>query len=392
MATATITEREQWLEQRRLGIGGSDAASLFPDDSKYGCPTRLWYEKRNQRPDYERTEAEKRVLERGIRFEDKVADLFAEEYGFKLRRQPSRVMPGNPHMRVNIDRQIIGVTTEELLVHWPNMETDLRAAIGDGPCGPGVLEVKTSNHWVTRDIESRGIVPDYAIQVQHALAVTGYKWGVMAVMDTSSLELMCFPMVRNELMIKILIERADSFWALVENGPKPPAPDFPEGKNCCRSCIFRKTCRGEQYLMQLAGEKPDTDYVSDDSFAELASDLKEIIGQKDLILATEETVKQRIKERMESSGIAKLEVPSVGAKVRWTENKPPYKWDTKGLEAEAAQIGRYLHFVQWLEQRDPELLARLTSEFQHAHPNSPSLAAKYKSFGAPTRPFVFVSL
>lgn len=386
--TTAVIKREQFLEKRRLGVGGSDSPSLFPEDTKYGCPTRIWYEKRGQSPDYERTEKEKRILDRGNRFEDIISDLFSEEYGFKVRRQSTVVDKNSPHLRVNIDRQIINVTREELLVFWPQIEADLQAVIGDGPCGPGVLEIKSANEFVARNALKEGIIPDHIFQVQHGLMVTGYKWGVMAIGDVSSLDLTAFPMVRNEKLIAIMRERADAFWALVENGPKPEPPTFPAGDTRCRGCIFRKTCRGEQYLMQLAGEKPDTGYVADDSFSELASDLKDILAQKEVIESTETEIKERIKAQMEEKGIAKLEIPSVGAKVRWAEQKPSLRWDSKALEAEAGTIGRHVHFADYVGETHPELVA----EFQERYGKSPSLAEKFKRYGTPSRPFVFVSL
>jgi predicted phage-related endonuclease len=397
MSVATL-DKEQWLEARRSAIGGSDAASLFPEDSKYGCPTRLWYDKRGQKPDYDRTQAEMKILDRGNRLEDVVADQFSLEFGFKVRRHQTRVMPGVQHMRVNIDRQIINVTREELTLYWPQIESDIQEVLGDGPCGPGVLECKTSNEWVVRDALKHGIIPDYIFQLQHSMAVTGYKWGVMAILDTSTFELTCFPMVRNERLIQVMRERADGFWALVENGPKPEPPTFPQGDRRCASCIFRKTCRGEQYLMQLAGEKPDTGYVADDSFSELVSDLRAIKEQGAVIEATEKEIIARIQAQMTEKEIAKLEVPSVGARIRWAEQKAPVKWDTKALEAEGATIGRKVAFAQWVENLPYQKAIEFASEggllaaFCKEHPGSPSLADQYKHPGKPSRPFVFTSL
>lgn len=386
----SLTPREKLLAERRHGIGGSDAASLFPEDSKYGCPTRLWYDKRGQRPDYERTESEKKILDRGNRLEDVVADQFTLEFGFKVRRHQTRVMPGVPHMRVNIDRQIINVTREELTLHWPQIETDLQSVIGDGPCGPGVLECKTSNEWVVRDALKHGIIPDYIFQLQHSMAVTGYKWGVMAILDTSTFELTCFPMVRNEKLIQVMRERADNFWAMVENGPKPEPPTFPPGDGRCRSCIFRKTCRGEQYLMQLAGEKPDTGYVSDDSFSELVSDLRDIRQQAAVLEQTEENIALLIQQQMTEKKISKLEVPSVGAKIRWAEQKAPMRWDTKALEAEGGTIARHAEFAKWVAENYPDFL---TFWLEHkARGQNFDLATNYKHPGKPARPFVPVFL
>lgn len=390
MSTAVIDQkREQWLDERRKGIGGSDDASLFPEDSKYGCPTRLWYDKRGQQPDYERTAAEKKILDRGNRLEEVVADQFSLEFGFKVRRHPTRVMDGAPFMRVNIDRQIVNVTREELTLYWPQIEAELQAVIGDGPCGPGVLECKTSNEWVVRDALKHGIVTDYIFQVQHALAVTGYRWGVMAILDTSTFELTCFPMVRNDKLIDLILHRAELFWALVENGPKPEPPNFPQGDTRCRSCPFRKTCRGEQYLQQLAGEKPDTEYVSDDSFAELASDLREIKSQIETLETTEKEIVLRIQDAMTAKSIVKLDVPAVGARIRWAEQKAPVKWDTKALEAEGGTIAREAAFGAYIAVNHPELLSTWLEQVKG---KGFHLADQYKHPGKPTKPFVFVSL
>jgi predicted phage-related endonuclease len=399
MSTAVINQkREQWLEERRKGIGGSDSGSLFPEDSKYGCSTRLWYEKRDYKPDYERTAAEKKILDRGNRLEDVVADQFSLEFDFKVRRHQTRVMDGAPFMRVNIDRQIVNVTREELTLYWPQIEAELQSVLGDGQCGPGVLECKTSNEWVVRDALKHGIVTDYIFQIQHALAVTGYKWGVMAILDTSTFELTCFPMVRNEKLISLILERGEKFWALVENGPKPDAPDFPHGDRRCLSCPFRKTCRGEQYLFALAGEKPDTGYVSDDSFAELGSDLRDVRQQLATLEQTEENIIALVQKSMAEKEISKLEIPSIGARVRWAEQKGRMMWDSKGLEAEGATIGRKIEFADWVEslpyQKQIELASEggLLAAFCKEHPKSAHLSEKYKRPTAPVRPFHFVTL
>ena len=50
------TEQDLWLKERRKGLGGSDVHNLFPDESRYGCPLRLWFDKTDIEPDYKRTD------------------------------------------------------------------------------------------------------------------------------------------------------------------------------------------------------------------------------------------------------------------------------------------------------------------------------------------------
>ena len=103
---------DDWLEKRRQFIGGSDSASLFPEDSKYGCPTRLFFDKTGKAPDYPRTQREDQILRRGQIWENVVAFYFQETTGLKVRRMGTRVSKDFSFMGVNMDRQIIGVTTD----------------------------------------------------------------------------------------------------------------------------------------------------------------------------------------------------------------------------------------------------------------------------------------
>src|SRR5262245_38151315 len=58
----TTASREKFLEQRKLGIGGSDVAHLF-NEPPYGCSRRLWLEKRGIPPDYPESPTD--IMERG---------------------------------------------------------------------------------------------------------------------------------------------------------------------------------------------------------------------------------------------------------------------------------------------------------------------------------------
>src|SRR5947207_15926871 len=97
-------EKTAWLEERRLGLGGSDMSDLFQIEP-YGCQRRLWFDKRNTPPDYppEATLA----MQRGTELEDIIADRWAREKHTKVFRIHEAVTNSAwPWARAHIDRRI----------------------------------------------------------------------------------------------------------------------------------------------------------------------------------------------------------------------------------------------------------------------------------------------
>ena len=73
--------RQQWLEQRRKTIGGSDAAAIV-GLSKYASPFSVWAEKTGRLPEKEDSEA----MRQGRDLEDYVARRWMESTGEKVHR------------------------------------------------------------------------------------------------------------------------------------------------------------------------------------------------------------------------------------------------------------------------------------------------------------------
>lgn len=344
MATTAINERETWLAERRRGIGSSDVAALFPEESKYGCTRRLVFDKRGIPPDFDRTDGEKGVLEKGNELEPLIAEKFSREYGFKIRHQPMVVDDSEPTRRVSMDYQIVKATTDQILGLWPKVQIQ-------GECGPGVLEVKSTNLFDHAKMIKDGIIPDYVFQMERLLQVTGYKWGVFAVLEPDFWKMLVFPFTPHSDLIFEMDNRARAAWALIEDKTLPLPPALPSGDQRCGSCLWRKTCRGQQYLNEYTPEKA-SEYTVDESFSEKLSDLKHLREQIGALESTETQIKTAIQTEMTAKHLIKLAVPAVGAKVIWQDQDGPLKWDTKALEAEQSH-----------------------------------LAAKYKYRGAPTKPF-----
>lgn len=199
--------REQWLEARRDGIGGSDAAAILGLDP-FKTPLAVYLDKTGELPDDEPGEA----AAWGIRLEDVVADAAVDHINeqrqadglepVKARRRNAILAhPERPWMLANIDRETVGY---------------------EG--GPGILEVKTTGHWAAQTWEDDGdTLPDrYHVQTQHYLAVTGRDHGWIAVLVAGQ-RLVVEPVERDQELIDALVEVEEAFWKRVANGDPPPA-------------------------------------------------------------------------------------------------------------------------------------------------------------------------
>lgn len=145
--------REQWLECRREGIGGSDAAAIVGLND-YATPWSVWADKRGLTPDKPDTEA----MRIGRDLEDYVAKRFTESSGFRV--QKSHYMfrnPKYPWALANIDRRL--VTT-----------------------GSYGLECKTTSAWNVKQYKG-GAFPDrFYCQCVHYMAVMEVKRWYLAVL------------------------------------------------------------------------------------------------------------------------------------------------------------------------------------------------------------------
>lgn len=329
-----VDQHQQWLEQRRKFIGGSDSASLFPEDSKYGCDVKLFFDKSGHKPDYPRTQREEDILKRGNVWESVVANYFQEQTGLKIRKIGPAVSKENQHMGVNMDRQIIGVKLEDLKALWPESES-IQAMVGD--CGPGYLECKTTNEYEFKRMMAEGIMADYIFQVNHGLKVKNYKWGVFAVLEPTWGQFATFPFVFMEALGQEQDRRTAEFWKHLEAGvvPEPKVKD-----NRCKNCIYRRSCPRSKALMAEADKEFMAEgYVADDSLAELVSDYKEAREIADQKQATVDTIKERLQQAMGAR--TKVEVPSCGVRISWSQTKPPMRWDGKALEGTAQVLAKW---------------------------------------------------
>lgn len=191
---------EQWLELRRTGIGGSDAAAAA-GVSDYRSRITLWADKLGVAPEREQSEA----MEWGLRHEDTLFRAFCDKHPeLKVTRSTSTLQhPTVPFMLANVDGVI-----EDSLGH------------------KGILELKTAGHWMAKKWQGGEVPTDYLWQVVHYMAVLGpeYRYAIVPVLIGGNHyeERIVY---RDEAQIEWLIAKEQEFWGYVQREEMPPVDD-----------------------------------------------------------------------------------------------------------------------------------------------------------------------
>jgi len=191
----TSTEKmnyEEWLEYRKLGIGGSDA-SVVCGINRYKTPMELWMEKTNQLPYQEAGEA----AYWGTQLESLVRTEFTKRTGIEVRHVNHLLQSAeHPFMLANLDGEC----------KHPDY----------GLCG---FEAKTASAYKTSEWED-AIPAEYQLQIQHYMAVTGYVGFYIAVLIGGNTFKWRF-IKRDEELIAMLIKLESSFWKRVQTNIPP---------------------------------------------------------------------------------------------------------------------------------------------------------------------------
>lgn len=172
---------EEWLDERRKSIGGSDAAALVGMDP-YVTPYMLWADKTGRLPPKEDNEA----MRQGRDLEGYVAKRFCEKTGKKVHVQSGIIRnPAYPFAHANIDRKITGEHAG--------------------------LECKTTSIMNLKKFKNGEYPEKYYAQCVHYLAVTGWGRWYLAVLILNQ-GFYDFTIERDEEEIKTLMEIEKEFW------------------------------------------------------------------------------------------------------------------------------------------------------------------------------------
>ena len=185
--------REEWLDARRQGIGGSDASAIL-GLNPYTSPLRVYLDKIGKGGEEETSEA----MRQGTDLEGYVAQRFGEDTGFKVRKVNKILQhPEYPWMLANIDRDIPGLNAG--------------------------LECKTTSPYSKFKFDEGEINPHYYWQSMHYMAVTGAeKWYVAVLVLGKAFHI--FEIPRDDEAIDTLIGRERIFWEERVMKKDPPLP------------------------------------------------------------------------------------------------------------------------------------------------------------------------
>lgn len=185
------SDREKWLEVRRGSIGGSDAGVVM-GLNPWKSPYTLWLEKTGQLP--EKDISDREAVHFGCVLEEVVAKEFCQREGKRVKRCGLYRCKDFPFLTGSFDRLLIG------------------EAAG--------LEIKTTSTWKAKEWDTGQIPPQYYLQIQHYLLITGLShWYIAALIGGQKYS--CWRVERNEGDIKALLEAETDFWEKVQRGIMP---------------------------------------------------------------------------------------------------------------------------------------------------------------------------
>lgn len=248
--------REDWLAERRKGLGGSDAAAIL-GVNPYRSALAVYMDKLGLAPEREDSEA----MRQGRDLEQYVAERFVDATGKKVRRC-NQILQHKEHdwMLANVDRLVVGEDAG--------------------------LECKTTSVYNKTDFDRGDVPPTYYWQCQWYMAVTGHpKWYLAVLILNRSFHV--FEIERNDEHIEVMTARASDFW---HNNVLAGVPPLPSGTD------------GDDELIAIMPHGNDADDVIDIQDFETEITLMQMLKkEKDEREQRINTIKQHIAMRLDGA-------------------------------------------------------------------------------------------
>ena len=277
---------EEWLEYRRLGIGGSDA-SVVCGINRYKSPVELWMDKTGQLPPQEAGEA----AYWGTQLEPFVRAEFTKRTGIEVSQFKNLLQSEEyPFMLANLDG----------ICEVPDY----------GTC---IFEAKTASAYKAGEWEDT--IPDeYMCQIQHYMAVTGYAGAYIAVLIGGNTFRWKF-VERDEELISMLIELETDFWNHVQDCTPPPL----DGSDASAKFLAQR----------FPSSTPKSHIALPDTAADLLSEYDEACAQLEIVTEKKQKAENLLKEMMGEN-----EVGTAGGRVVTWKSVAQERLDSKTLKAE----------------------------------------------------------
>lgn len=193
-----MNARDNFLEQRRSGIGGSDIAAII-GVSRYKTAYQVWAEKTG----LIQSQADNPAMLWGRKLEPVILQHYAETTGRSVNQCDMLRHPQHPFMVANLDgftedRRIVEIKTARRVDAWGEPGTDQ-------------------------------VPQEYFLQVQWYMAVTGFDVADIAVLIGAS-DYRQYEVFADKELQEMLIREAADFWACVENGTPPEASGMDDAR------------------------------------------------------------------------------------------------------------------------------------------------------------------
>jgi putative phage-type endonuclease len=280
-------DRDEWLEWRKKGIGGSDAAAIVGLD-RYKSAFEVYAEKlglKTEEPDNE-------AMRQGRDLEEYVVKRFEEATGKKTRRRNAILQhPDYPFMLANIDRWVVGENAG--------------------------LECKTTSVLNPTKFSKGEYQANYYVQCMHYMAVTGAeKWYLAVLVLNKAFHV--FEIERDEDEIKALIEAEKDFWENHVMKQIPPQPNGGESAKELIKQLYPSVNRESTALFGYEGKIK--------RYLELEEQIKQLTQEQ-------EAIKQELQLALQDAEIGHAQGYIVEWKVQTRQNL-----DTNRLKKEMPEI------------------------------------------------------
>ena len=296
------------LAERRAYLGGTDMAALAGvNPPGWAKPIDVWLDKVGQAV----PRAGNTMMSMGSLLEPVVADLFAEATGLTVRRPGGPVRDRRePWLGGHLDRW---VGRDGLL--------ECKWAMSRDEWGPTVTLEEALD-----GVEAR-VPPQYAVQVQHYLNVTGRRWGYLAVL-LGYADFRWYALQPDQETHQLLRELARRFWHENVLAGVPPEPDGSDSY--------------AQWLARRYAKDRGTEAVATPAQAVYWRQWLEANAQVTAAEQLREEAKQRLQDSM--GEVAKLVLPD-GGSVTWRHQERK-DTDWAAVAAELAPKARLAKLAQ----------------------------------------------
>jgi len=298
-------------DEKPITIGGTDWWHILGLEP-YGCPLRLWFEKRGVEPDVPQEVT--KPMQRGLWLEDVAAKYFSKVTRIKVRRRKVKRRKGMPEwLGGHIDRHIVATESTD---------------------GPGILEIKTMGEWAYRRFQREGMTLGYVAQLQHYMLLTGWRWGMLAILEPSRWELYVGYAKADPELQKQMLSQAEMFVEQVEKGLRPTRVTNNPDHSACKACPYRRRCWGEL----LDAERSENGMeAEEDNSPQLVKAIEEYIAARDAKQEADALLEEAKRNLQELLGKREVVKTPVGI-VEWRWSAPPKRFDVKAFKADHPEL------------------------------------------------------